>query len=88
MPCGFYFDAKLKYVGFYFFEVNTKYISSNVPKMSVISQVKLLIISTHEMKYFWYLPNKGMFSFYFFRQGENLTFIPRHNSSILLGSAR
>ena len=34
----------------YFFEVNTKYISSNVLKISVIARVKLLIFSIHEMK--------------------------------------
>ena len=27
--------------------------------------MKLLVFSTHEMKYFWYLPNKSNFSFYF-----------------------
>ena len=46
----------------YFFEVNTKYISSNALN---ISNLKLLIFSTHEMKYIWYLPKKGKFSFYF-----------------------
>ena len=55
----------------YFFEVNTKYISSNVLKISIfhecVARVKLLIFSTHEMKYFWYMPKKSKFSFYFFR---------------------
>ena len=51
----------------YFFEVNTKYISLNALKISVISRVKLLIFSTHKMKYFLYLQKKGNFSFYFIR---------------------
>ena len=51
----------------YFFEVNTKYISSNVMKISV----NFLIFSSHEMKYFRYIPKKkGKFSFYFFSLGE------------------
>ena len=53
----------------YFFEVNTKYISSNALKISLISRVRstneIADISTHEMKYIWYLPKKGKFSFYF-----------------------
>ena len=28
-------------------------------------QVKVLMFSTHEMKYIWYLPHKSKFSFYF-----------------------
>ena len=76
----------LKYIedtGIYFFEVNTKYISSNVLKVSVISRVKLLIFSTHEMKYFWYLPKnkkkkkkkkkKINVLFIFSVKGKNLT---------------
>ena len=55
----------------YFFEVNTKDISSNVLKISVISQVRstseIADIFTYEIKYFWYLPKKSKFSFYFFR---------------------
>ena len=69
---------------FYFFEVNTKYISSNVLKISVISRVKLLILSTHEMKYFLYLPKKSKFSFYL--RGK-LNFFHSHFSLISLGSA-
>ena len=50
--------------------------------------MKLLIFSTHEMKYFWYLlPKKSKCSFYFFRQGEKLNFFHSHFSLILLGSA-
>ena len=49
----------------YFFEVNTKYISSSVLKTSEFSRVKILMFSTHEMKYIWYLPKKSKFSFYF-----------------------
>ena len=50
----------------YFFEVNTKYISSNV--------LKSLIFSTYEMKYFWYLPKKVNFLFIFSVQGKKLNF--------------
>ena len=39
------------------------------------------------MKYFWYLPKKSKFSFYFFRRGENLTFFHSYFSLILPGSA-
>ena len=47
----------------YFFEVNTKYISSSaVKKISIfhecVARVKMLIFSPHEMKYIWYLPKK------------------------------
>ena len=66
----------------YFFEVNTKYISSNVLKISGIS---LLL---QELKYFWYLLKKSKFSFYFFHKGEKLYFFHGHFSLILLGSAR
>ena len=41
----------------YYFEVNTKNISSRV--------LQIQMFSTHEMKYIWYLPNKSKFSFYF-----------------------
>ena len=41
----------------YFFEVNTKYISSSV--------LKIQMFSTHEMKYIRYLQKKSKFSFYF-----------------------
>ena len=37
----------------YFFEVNTKYISSSVLNTSEFSRVKILMRSTHEMKYIW-----------------------------------
>ena len=53
----------------YFFEVNNKYISSNVLKYQhiheCVARVKLMILSIHEMKYFWLLPIKSKFSFYF-----------------------
>ena len=49
----------------YFFEVNTKNISSHVLKISAISLVlrtqKLLIFSTHSMKYTRYLPKKSKY---------------------------
>ena len=41
----------------YFFEVNNKYISSSVLKISMFS--------THEIKYIWYFTKKSKFSFYF-----------------------
>ena len=55
----------------YFFEVNTKYISSNVLKISVISRVR----STSEIADIFYtrdgiflvFTEKSKFSFYFFR---------------------
>ena len=65
------------YRGCLLFEVNTKYISSNVLKISefheCVARVKLLIFSTHSMKYFWYLPKKVNFLFIFFVKGKNLT---------------
>ena len=37
------------------------------------------------MKYFWYLPKKSKFSFYFFfRKGKKLNFFPSQFSLILL----
>ena len=63
----------------YFFEVNTKYISSNILKISVISGVR----STSEITDFFnifdeiilvFAETKSKFSFYFFRLGANLTF--------------
>ena len=58
----------------YFFEANTKYISSNMMKISVNFRVRntsdISDIFNTEMKYFWYLPKKGKFSFYFFSPGE------------------
>ena len=56
--------ANVKYIeDIYFFEVNTKYISSSaVKKISIfhecVARVKMLIFSTHEMKYIWYLTKK------------------------------
>ena len=66
----------LKYIeDIYFFEVNTKYISSSaVKKKSVFftsyALVKMLIFSLHEMKYIWYLPKKSKFSFYFILKAQ------------------
>ena len=52
-----------------FFDVNTNYIPSIVFKIFVISQVrstsKMSDISTHSMKYFWYLPKKRKLFFLF-----------------------
>ena len=50
--------------------------------------MKLLIFSTYEIKYIWYLPKKSKFSFYFFRKGGKINFFYCHFSLILLGSAR
>ena len=55
----------------YFLEVNTKYMSSNVLKISAFSRMRSTSeidnIFKHEMKYVWYLPKKkkSKFSFYF-----------------------
>ena len=50
--------GKVQYIeDIYFFEVNTKYISSSV--------LKILMFSTHKMKYIWYLQKEKKFSFYF-----------------------
>ena len=45
----------------YFFQVNTKYISSSAVKkisffQECVARVKMLIFSPHEMKYILYLP--------------------------------
>ena len=72
---------KDKYI-IYFFEVNTKYISSSaVKKISIfhecIAQVKMLIFSQHEIKYIWYLPKKIIFSLFYTKRkyrNHNLTF--------------
>ena len=64
--------CKKKYIeDIYFFEVNTKYISSSAVKKIRIfheceARVKMLIFSPHEMKYIWYLPKKSIFSFYIY----------------------
>ena len=73
----------------YFFEVNTN--SSNAFKISVISRVRSTseiadIFSTHEMKYFWYLPKKGNFFFLFYPlRGGGVKLFSSHFSIILLG---
>ena len=58
----------------YFFEVNTKYISSSaVKKISIFHECvarEKADIFTHEMKYIWYLPKKSKFSFYFILNGD------------------
>ena len=49
----------------YFYLVNTKNISSHLLKISAISLIyaliRLLIFSTHLMKYIWYSPQKSKF---------------------------
>ena len=64
----------------YFLAVNTKYISSNVLKILVISRV----FSIHEMKYFWYLPKKVnfLFIYFFFCLGELNENEPHQNQLI------
>ena len=47
----------------YFFEVNTKYISSSELKTSEFSRVKIPMFSTHEMKYFGIYQKKVNFLF-------------------------
>ena len=51
-----------------FFEVNTKYISSNVFKVSEFSGVRNtsenFMFSTHEMKYVWYSSKKKQIFFF------------------------
>ena len=62
------FMAAVTFLGEY--QIN---ILSNVLKISVssvtsakcVARVKLLIFSTHEIKYFWSLPKEGKFSFFF-----------------------
>ena len=54
---------------FYFFEVNTKYITSSVMKTTEFSQVRSTsensMFSTHVMTYLLYSPQKSKFIFYF-----------------------
>ena len=55
----------------YFFEMNTKYISSNVLKISVISRVRSTseladIFNTRDEIFFGIYRKKSKFSFYFF----------------------
>ena len=69
----------------YFFEVNTKYISSSaVKKISIfhecVARVKILIFSPHEMKYIWYLPKKVNFLFILYS-----TEIQKSKPNFLLG---
>ena len=53
------------------------------------ARVKLLILSTDEMKYFWYLPKKkANFVFIFFCEGNFFYCFPIHFSIILLSFAR
>ena len=53
-----------------FFEVNTKYISSSELKTSEFhecaARVKIIMFSTHEMKYIWYSPKKKQIFFLFY----------------------
>ena len=57
-----YLDLCIQYIeDIYFFEVNTKYISSSaVKKISIfhecVARGKMLIFSPHKMKYVLYLP--------------------------------
>ena len=70
----------------YFFEVNTKYISSNVLKISVNSRVRSTseiadIFRTWDEIFLVFIEKK-------FFKGKNRNFFPRHFSLILLGSVR
>ena len=74
------------------FEVNTKYVSSNVLKISVISRVRSPsvntdIFNTFDEIFLVYTEN-SKFYFYFSLKGKNLFFFHRHFSLILLSSAR
>ena len=80
--------------------MNTKYISSNVIKISVNSRVhstsEISNISTHEMKYFLVFNEKRVNFLCIFLTGRTngkqtaskLTSFPNYFSLILLGSAR
>ena len=73
-------------------EVNTKYISSNVLKISVISRVRSPSVNTDIFntfdEIFLVFTEKSKFYFYFSLKGKNLFPLPRHFSLILLSSAR
>ena len=75
----------------YLFEVNTKYISSNVLKISVISRVRSPSVNTDISntfdEIFLVFTDKSKFYFYFSLKGKSY-FFPRHFSLILLSSAR
>ena len=74
----------------YFFEVNTKFISSNVLKISVISQVRSTseiadIFNTRDEIFLVFIEKKVNFLFIFFCLGEKLNFFHSHSPLILLG---
>ena len=69
------FKSKNDIEDIYFFDVNTKYISSSAVKKicifhECVARVKMLTFSPHEKKYIWYLPKKSKFSFYFILNGN------------------
>ena len=74
------------------FEVNTKYVSSNVLKISVISRVRSPSVNTDIFntfdEIFLVFTEKSKFYFYFSLKGKNLFFFLRYFSLILLSSAR
>ena len=75
----------------YFFEVNTKYISSNVLKISAISRVRSTseiadIFNTFDEIFLVFTEKKVNFLFIFFRKGKN-NFFHSHFSLTLPGSA-
>ena len=67
----------------FFFEVNTKYISLDALKISVISRVKLLIFSTHEMKYICGIYRKKV-HFLFILSVKGIKLFSSYFSKILL----
>ena len=76
----------------YFFEVNTKYISSNVLKISEISRVRSTseiadIFNTWDEIFFGIYRKKVNFLFIFSVEGKKLHFFHSYFSLILPGSA-
>ena len=65
---------KIEIEAIYFFEVNTKYISSSAVKIQYfyecVTRVKMLLLSPYEIKHIGYLSKKGNFSFYFILNGN------------------
>ena len=73
--------------------MNTKFTSSNVLEISVISRVRSTskiadIFYTFDEIYLVFAEKKKIFFLFFSVKGKNLTFFHSHFSLILLGSAR
>ena len=67
----------------YFFEVNINYISSNVLKISVFPRMRstseMMMFSTQEMKYVWYLSKKVNFLLILYLRELRISDITRVN---------